>query len=163
MIKITGSKTTETKSDLLKNLILKVKGAEKSYVVIGVNEGAGSYPGPNPPLVAQVALWNEFGTATIPERSFLRSAMDDNATLIEKWRLEVIENIIFKGWTIQKALEAMGFRIQTLIQNKIKSDVPPPNAASTKAAKSRAGVADQTLINTGLLLRSITYKVVVEK
>lgn len=163
MIKITGSKTTETKKGLIEGLLSRIKGAEKSYVLIGVNEGAGSYSGPNPPLVAQVALWNEFGTSSIPERSFLRSAMNDNAALIEKWRMEMIENLVFKNWTMQKALEAMGFRIQTLIQNKIKSDIPPPNAPSVKAAKAREGVADQTLINTGLLLRSITYKVVIEK
>lgn len=128
-----------------------------AYVTIGVHEGAGSYD--NGVSVVEVALWNEFGTETTPSRSFIRSTMDDKEQVINQWRDEMIANILFKQWTVEKALEAMGFRIQLLIQNKIKSNVPPALADSTMRAKIKKGRPAVTLIDSGLLLRSITYKV----
>jgi hypothetical protein len=106
-----------------------------------------------------VALWNEFGTRFAPERSFIRSALHENKSKINKWRGELIQNMVTKGWSMDKALTAMGLRIQFLIQNKIKSNVPPPLAASTARQKRRKGLAEVTLIDSGLLLRSIKFKV----
>lgn len=154
-----STKTTDNGKDKQRKLIEVIKRAKDSYVTIGVHEGAGTYPGEGVE-VYQVALWNEFGTEHMPSRSFIRSAIDDNEGKINAWRDEMVENILDKGWTVQKALETIGFRIQVLIQNKIKSNVPPPNAPSTQAAKTREGIGQHTLIDTGLMLRSITYKVV---
>lgn len=161
MIKVTA-KTTEIKKYDIGNLLERL---QKGYVTIGVHEDAGYYEtssGEQGPLVAEVALWNEFGTSTSPERSFLRSAIDDNASELNAYREELLANIIFKGWTIEKALEALGIRIQFMIQNKIKSNIPPKLSASTIASKKRKGVAPVTLIDSGLMLRSITYKVNLE-
>lgn len=146
-------------------LLKKFEGVTEAFVSIGVHEGAGEYE--SGVSVVEVALWNEFGTRHIPERSFIRSAVDDNEGLIDSWRDEALDKILKDEWTIEKALEAIGFRIQTLIQNKIKSNVPPPNAPSTVKRKQSAGVLGKevtegrtsTLIETGLLLRSITYQV----
>lgn len=142
---------------MIKEFLKRIRGKENAYVTIGVHEDAGAYP--DGTSVVQVALWNEFGTDNMPERSFIRSTVDENRSKIEVWRLEMIENIMTKGWTVNKALEAMGFRIQVLIQNKIKSNVPPPNAESTLAGKRRDGVGSSTLIHSGLMLRSIGYRV----
>ena len=150
-------KTSDSNPQQIKNFQKKIKGKEKAYVTIGVHPDAGTYG--DGTSVVEVALWNEYGTSTIPERSFIRSAIDQNTKLIEAWRLEMIENILTKDWSVKQALEAIGFRVQTLIQNKIKSNVPPPNAPSTLAQKRRDGTGSNTLINTGLLLRSIGYKV----
>lgn len=156
------AKTTETKKYDIAALLDRL---QKGSVTVGVQDDAGYYEtssGGQGPLVAEVALWNEFGTSTSPERSFLRSAIDDNASELNAYREELLANIIFKGWTIEKALEALGIRIQFLIQNKIKSNIPPPLSASTIASKKRKGVAPVTLIDSGLMLRSITYKVNLE-
>lgn len=159
MIKSHGK--TVVKKDLTKELFSRIKGAKNSYVSIGIHNDAGSYTeGKNPPEVYEVALWNEFGTDRgVPERSFIRSTIDENEGLFQSWRQEMIVNILEKNWTLEKALSAIGFRIQTLVQNKIKSNVPPPNAPSTVAEKARDGVAPNTLIHTGLMLRSVTFKV----
>jgi hypothetical protein len=142
----------------------RLRGFERAYVSIGVHEGAGHYE--NGPEVAEVALWNEYGTAPranhpgTPERSFIRSTIDENDALINSWREEAITKILTGEWGPKKALEAIGFRVQVLIQNKIRSNVPPPNAPSTVEQKRRDGVPPNTLINSGLLLRSVTYRVV---
>lgn len=155
--------------DSIKMLGKRIKGLEGAFVTIGVHEDAGKYTdGPNPPTVVEVALWNEFGTEHIPERSFLRSAIDDNEGTINQWRTEALNKILSGDWPVSKGLEMIGFRVQQLIQNKIKSSVPPPNAPSTVAAKQASGVlpgslpaggSTGTLIDTGLLLRSISFRV----
>lgn len=162
MIKVKTQTKVKTDGMNVKKFLENLKGASRSYVTIGLHEDAGSYSGTNPPSVVEVGLWNEFGTATSPERSWLRSAIDESEGQINAWREEAINNMIHKGWTLEKALHMMGFRIQVLVQNKIKSNVPPPNAESTAEAKAKHGVAQQTLIDTGLMLRSVVYKVVME-
>lgn len=141
-----------------KKLAKQLEGFDHAYVTIGVHEDAGQYP--DGTMVAEVALWNEFGTRFIPERSFIRSAIDENQGLINAWREEAISKIIAGKWTVEKALDALGFRIQVLVQNKIRSNVPPPNAPATVAHKTKEGVPQRTLMETELLLRSIKYKVV---
>lgn len=154
--KISTKVTGQEKIDRIRKLLAKYK---EAYVTIGVHDDAGEYPGSNAPSVIEVALWNEFGTETIPSRPFIRTAVSGNEAKINSWRGEVMDNILFKGWTIEKALEAMGLRIQILIQNQIKSNMAPENAASTTKAKAAKGRPTVTLIDTGLLLRSITYQV----
>ncbi len=157
--------STKVKSQKIdvKKFLESIAGAKNSYVTIGLHEDAGQYTeGKNPPSVVEVGFWTEFGTETSPSRSWLRSTMDEGDREINQWGDEAIENIIFKGWSLEKALNMMGFRIQVLIQNKIKSNVGPALAQSTIDEKVRHGVAPVTLIDTGLMLRSVTYQVVLK-
>lgn len=159
------AKTTVKGQELVDKFFREIKKAENSYVTIGLHEDAGTYPPGKDGIsvsVVEVGLWNEFGTETSPERSFLRSAIDEGQSQIEAWRMELMSKVMMGTMSLEKSLEAMGFRIMTLVQNKIKSNVPPPNAPSTVAAKERHGVAPNTLIDTGLMLRSVTYKVVIK-
>ena len=149
--------TTTTKNDKTPDIFKKIEQIKSGYVTIGVHAGAGNYP--NGMEVVKVALMNEFGTETSPERSFFRSAIDENIDKINKWREEMLDNIFEKDWPVEKALKAIGLRIQILVQNKIKSNVGPENAESTKEAKIRKGIAVRTLIESGLMLRSVTFKV----
>lgn len=159
--------TTDKISFNVSLLLKTVKAAKRSYVTIGLHEGAGTYP-ESPggttasPSVVEVGLWNEFGTKSIPERSWIRSAIDGNVSKINELREQMALNILTKNWTVQKALEKIGFEIQNMIQNKIRSNVPPPLAESTAKAKQDRGVAPVTLIDTHLLHDSVTYKVVIQ-
>ena len=160
---------TKVVKDDTPKLKAALKKANGSYVTIGIHEDAGEYE--DGTSVVSVALWNEFGTQNIPERSFFRSTLEENESKINAWREEAIKNITEKNWPASKALEMIGLRVQILIQNKIKSNVPPPNAPSTIKAKQASGVAPKsgfkkgfegrtgTLINSGLMLRSVTYRV----
>lgn len=158
----------------------RFKKINDAYVTIGVHEDAGNYSGPHAPSVVEVALWNEFGTEHIPSRPFLAMAIDEKINQINNWREEAIDKILNEGWSVEKGLDMLGLKVQVLVQNKIKSNVPPPNAPSTVKEKQRSGVLPKhfkaganskgqlysdrtkTLIDTGLLLRSITYRVFVK-
>lgn len=161
MIK-TSVKVTRKGPDHLAKLIALTKEIQGAYVTIGVHQGAEDYKG-RAVSVAQVALWNEFGTPNakhpIPERSFLRATMHINKAKIDKWRALGIENMLYKGWSAQQALEMLGFRIQILVQNRIKSNIKPKNAAWTLRDKRARDQGSRTLIATKHLLQSITYRV----
>lgn len=144
------------KTDSLKKALKQFKTA---YVTVGVAPGAGEYA--DGTSVADVALWNEFGTSKIPERSFIRSTLHEHQTQINAWRSSLVEQVLESRMTVHKALDILGFKIRELIRAKINSNIPPPNAPSTIAHKKREGVPPRTLMETGLLARSIEYKVVV--
>lgn len=151
--------TKVTGQDRVNKLMEMLKKYKTAYVTVGIHEKAGSYTkGESPPMVVQVALWNEFGTEKSPARPFFSTAIDSNEEKINQWRDEAVDKVLAGTFTIEKALDYIGFRVQVLIQNQIKSNMPPPNAPSTLKAKARAGVAPQTLINTGLMLRSVTFE-----
>jgi len=155
----------------LRYLIARLRKDARSFVTIGVHEDAGEYTeGGSPPSVFEVAMWQEFGTENIPERAFLRTAIDGNVSLINEWRIEALENVIYRGWTMEKALNMMGFRLQELVRNQIKSDMPPPygtgnsgasveEIARRQDAKQRKWGRSDTLIASGLMMRSVTYRV----
>lgn len=152
--------TTLKGKENLAKLKKDIKDLHKHYVTVGIHQDAGNYTqGATPPSVVEVALWNEFGTESIPERSFFRSTLTEQSSQINKIREEAVKNILTKGWSVDKALDMIGFRVQVMIQNKIKSNIPPENAPSVLEKKRAEGVGTNTLMETQLLLRSVTYRV----
>jgi hypothetical protein len=151
---------TDTGKREREEYIKRMKSIDGKYVSIGVHEDAGQYTeGKNPPSVVQVAFWNEFGTVNIPERSFIRSTVDEGASEIDELREQVVASIEEHTMTEYQALSKVGFTISEMIRNKIKSNIPPANSPATLAEKKQQGVGSETLQWTKLLLRSIGYKV----
>lgn len=153
--------TVQVKNSALMDRLLKeIPKLKKAHVTVGFHDDAGQYEDGTD--VVEVALWNEFGTKNMPQRSFIRSTIDQNIDKINQWREDALVNIIENGWPVKKALDSIGFNIQLLIQNKIKSNVPPPNAPSTTAAKRSEGSSNwgRTLMDTELMIQSLTYRTV---
>lgn len=111
--------------------------------------------------LASVAIYNEFGTETIPERSFMRSTIDDNnKDIVNKIAIE--ENKVIDGkQTISKMLDRIGIIVKSMIQKKIKAAASwaTPNAPSTLRKKGNK----PPLTDTGQLARDIDYKKKVTK
>lgn len=107
--------------------------------------------------MALVAAANEFGTADghIPERSFLRSTVDENRANYNRIIRRLKDDILSGRRKIWESLSLLGQKVQTDVQRKIASNVPPPNAPSTIARKG----SSRTLIDTGALRQSIRYEV----
>lgn len=129
-----------------KKAITKFMGKEK--LEIGFFETA-RYP--NGTFVAQVAYFNEFGTLNIPMRPFFRNAINKN---IKKW-YATLQNGINQNATPSKALSIVGEVARADIVESITSLREPPNAESTIKQKK----STNPLIDTGLMRRSVTYKV----
>jgi hypothetical protein len=162
-----------TGEDKVKKLRAILSKYREAYITVGVHAGAGDYQ--SGVDVAEVALWQEFGTKTIPARSFLGSTIDEQQSKIDGWREYAIDQIISGKQDIDWALDYMGQNIVNLVTNKISSSVPPPygtgkgstvtenEIASRQAAKAaRTGGSYATLVDTGLLKRSVAYKKVLK-
>lgn len=102
------------------------------------------------------AAENEFGIERIPERSFIRSTIDENekhiTTIIAKQYVEVMVGAI----TSSEFITTIGQFIKGLIQNKIASasSWATPLAASTVAKKGHS----RPLIDTGEMYAEVRYE-----
>ena len=124
-------------------------------VVTGVLESSGVSDKDSGLTLVEVATFNEFGTESIPERSFIRSTADENFTKYLAKSDILKRKIILQEITIKNALGVMGQLIQSDIIAKINSGVEPANDPKTIAAKG----SSKTLIDSGQMKQSIRYKV----
>jgi hypothetical protein len=146
-----------------------IDGVDGSFVEIGINEKEGSERHPGNPsdgrqsrtstaTVAEVAFFNEYGTSKIPERSFIRSTVDEKRARFERIRDRQL-NLLVQGKTsVQRGLDTLGFDIQQAIRNKIITLSSPPNAPSTQRIKG----FNNPLIDSQRMLNSITFKTTVK-
>lgn len=113
--------------------------------------------------LAVIAAIHEFGLGNMPQRSFLRSAYDENKPTIDK----MVDNIAtgaIKGMSVGTALNQLGNEVQGMVQNKIVDGPFVPNSPATYKRKEKYGSNGQKprpLIDTGHLHQSIRY--VIEK
>lgn len=124
---------------------------------------------PNGVPVAYVATIHEFGSPSrnIPARPFMRPTI---AREKENW-IEFIEQesrkIMQGRQTAPQMLEMLGLSISGEIARSISEVTQPPLKESTIAAKRRkladqttTGALDKPLVETGLMLESVTYVVI---
>jgi hypothetical protein len=105
--------------------------------------------------IAQYAAQNEFGTREIPERSFMRTAFDENIQLISSFLTKEIGLVIDQKKTLDQALKLTGQLITGLIQKKIRQIVFPPNSPRTIAEKG----SSKPLIDFGSMIQAVRYTI----
>jgi hypothetical protein len=141
-----------------KNIEKSVKKMDDSFVTIGVHKGVHPYPsGVAVPLVAH---WHEYGTQKIPERSFLRSTINQKQTPI--WTLiGKQKDMIFKNHiSVHKGLTVIGFVVMEMIKGTIKRGGVGTYAFEKLAASTlKNKVTTKPLIDSGRLHRSINFEV----
>ena len=129
------------------------------WAAAGVLGGATNEDGVS---VAEYAAFNEYGTTEIPKRSFLRTTMADNAEKYAGILGGALRGFASSGGNepVGRALTAVGREMETDVIEKIKSNVPPPNAPATKARKEArpGGGYSGTLFDTGTMLGSVAFE-----
>lgn len=133
----------------MRKLIEALSGfADVPSVVVGVQGSAGS------DLVI-IAASNEFGTEDghIPERSFLRSTVDDNENEILDDLQAATEAVLDGRSTTTREFGIVGEKVVGMVKERIAAGIEPENAPSTIAAKG----SDTPLIDDGRLRNSITH------
>lgn len=126
---------------------------KRQSVTVGVHRSAGAHK-ESGTTVAEIGAFNEFGTDTIPERSFLRSTMDEEKKKYINIMGKVARNAANGKEPVERGMGKLGRQAQQDVQAKIVAIRTPPNAESTKAQKKGA---DNPLIDTGQLLQSIRW------
>lgn len=125
--------------------------ATTAKVRVGIIEQA-NYDGSDGESVAQVAFWNEYGTANIPPRPFFRNTI---ARHKDEWPKQAAALMEANGGDVRQTLELMGEGVKGQLVETIQDFREPPNAAATVKKKG----FDKPLIDTGTLWRSIDYEV----
>lgn len=149
-----GTFKTSTKDKGYKAILETFKEvATKPSVKIGVLESAGDHG--EGLTVADVATMMEFGTETAPERSYIRSTVDQKFNIYLEKSKQLQAKVILQALSVGKALSVLGELIQSDIIKTINSGVEPENDPKTIARKG----SSKTLIDSGQLKQSIRYQV----
>lgn len=131
----------------LKKELGKGKNGAKAGYVKGQPRKPGDGETSAPATMDEVALFNEFGTATIPPRPFLRNAQKKAA---ERGG-EIVQAGLNTGLSMGAIMKNVAEGLQDLIVESIEDNIPPPNAESTVAKKG----SSHTLIDTSQLRASV--------
>lgn len=113
------------------------KSPQGPHVKVGILAAAGKHDGGEGLSVAEIAIFNEFGTKTIPERGFMRAAAAELAPTMATLGARLLGLFIQGKVSIDQALDQMGLKAQSVIKRTIRDWSKPPNAPSTIRAKAR--------------------------
>ena len=103
--------------------------------------------------VVQRAVQNEFGTRSIPARSFMRSTFNENVKKVVGRFENILKNA--NKTNIDRQLNLIGLEQTNKIKEKITNIKYPVNSPSTIARKG----SDNPLIDTGEMRSKINWEV----
>jgi phage gpG-like protein len=151
-----------------------------AYVKVGVLSSAKPHEDDEggPIDMVKLAAIHEFGVTNagakhnivIKERPFIRGAADEYRQQIMALEEKELEKVMLGKRDVHASLEAMGLWMQAKIIARIRRGIAPPNAPATIARKhrkarwnkGRSGGRIVPLIDTGQLVQSISYEVVIK-
>ena len=107
----------------------------------------------NAPTVLDIAIWSEFGTSNMPERSFIRKSFEENKAKYKKTADQLLSAIMDGKITLDNALDRMGLMLQTDIKKFLVDGKVKP-----KSKRAELEENGKTLVDTAQMMQSITYK-----
>lgn len=145
MAKVTGGKKFE---DALRNIASRLS---KGALQVGFMENA-RYP--DGTQVAMVAAIQEFGAprAGIPSRPFFRNMISAKSP---EWSEAIAIQLKRTKYDVDLTLNRVGMAISEQLKQSIRDTNAPPLALATIRRKGHS----KPLIDSGLMLRSATYRV----
>jgi len=140
-----------------KNLMKKIEQYQegmKDSVYVGYAKNGSMRYEENPKVTtADVAMFNEFGTATIPARPFFRTAWQSFIAAMNGKLKESIRQ--FRKGKYEKSLSFAAVLFTNEVKLQITNGNWVPNALSTIKAKSKKTTKDKPLIDTGNMKNDI--------
>ncbi len=129
-------------------------------VSVGFQGQTGSEPagdGFGEATIADVAIFNEFGTVDIPERPFMRIAFDGHQGDIADFIEARVADVLDRKLTANQAASQVGIFFASLVQRTITEAAgwAAPNAPETIEQKG----SSSPLIDTGQMRQSVTWVV----
>lgn len=116
---------------------------------VGFLENA-TYPDGKP--VAMIAVFQNYGTRTIPPRPFFTNMVADKSPT---WGRALALNLRGNGYNASRALAMMGLGISGQLRQSIRDTNSPPLAQSTIDRKGHS----KPLVDSGHMLGSIDFDV----
>jgi hypothetical protein len=122
-------------------------------VKVGLRSSAGSHDGV---LIADIGIYNEFGTSRIPARPFMRRTADQSRQFLAPFVSGLTKRMIEHKLSVSQVMNQLGLFYQDKIRNTIRSSPTwaVPNAPSTIKKKG----SSVPLIDTGAMLGAVDYE-----
>lgn len=114
----------------------------------------GAFESPSAVTVGDVATWMEFGTRTVPARSFVRSWFDENQSFITETLQKQFAAVAAGKRDAETAAERCALAFEGSVKQRISRGIPPPLAPATIARKG----SSKQLIDTGQLRNAVRGK-----
>lgn len=148
-----------------KAVVAEIQKLDNSYVTVGFQMGEvtksqtkGRRSKKAGLSMPEIAAQNEFGTAIIPARPFMRPAVDLNRAKIDKAIGVQYDKILAGVSTVKKSLDLIGLFMTGLIHKQIRATLYPPNAKATIEMKK----SSHPLIDFGQMIQSVRHVVVIK-
>lgn len=104
--------------------------------------------------IGDIATFHEFGTQTVPQRSFVRAWFDEGQAEHQQVIREELAAAA-DGGDLDQALERIALRLEGSVKDRIRHNIPPPLSPATVARKG----SSVALIDTGQLRNAIRARV----
>lgn len=143
---------TKSSSKGLDDYVRQVNALDGHGVKVGIQSDAGTHEGTS---ILDIAIYNEFGTETIPARPFIRDFAEKNARVLGA-AMDRIATKIERGATVDAGLAQLGEFAQQNQQAHVRASKSwaVPNASSTIKRKG----SDVPLIDDGVLVNAIRWE-----
>lgn len=130
-----------------------IRALQNEGVKVGIRSTAGSNNGVK---IVDIAVFNEFGTSTIPSRPFMRRTADQSKSYVPNFAASLAKGLLNNKLTVSQVMNRLGLFYQDKIRETIRlsKSWAVPNAPSTiKQKKSSTPLIDQ-----GIMLGAVDYE-----
>lgn len=103
----------------------------------------------------EVAVVHEFGAGPVPQRSFIRAAIDEKRSEIEAEMANLARGVVSGKLDGRAALDLLGAKVAGWCQARIAAGIAP----ALKPATIRRKGSSTPLVDTGQLRSAITWRV----
>ena len=133
------------------NIIRQALKLDGKGVKVGIRRGKGSHDGTD---MLDIAVYNHFGTATIPARPFVSDCAEKNAGQIKEAQKRLVYRVYQGSLSADGALAQLGAWYVNVQQGHILHGGWTPNAPATIKRKG----SNKPLVDTGQLVNTVDWE-----
>lgn len=133
------------------NIIRQALKLDGKGVKVGIRRGKGSHDGTD---MLDIAVYNHFGTATIPARPFVSDCAEKNAGQIQEAQKRLVYRVYQGGLSADGALAELGAWYVNVQKGHILHGGWTPNAPATIKRKG----SNKPLVDTGQLVNTVDWE-----
>ena len=133
------------------NIIRQALKLDGKGVKVGIRRGKGSHDGTD---MLDIAVYNHFGTSTIPARPFISDCVEKNAGQIQEAQKRLVYRVYQGGLSADGALAQLGAWYVNVQKGHILHGGWTPNAPATIKRKG----SNKPLVDTGQLVNTVDWE-----
>ncbi|MFC2416383.1 MAG: hypothetical protein ACFNQI_00265 [Eikenella corrodens] len=133
------------------NIIRQALKLDGKGVKVGIRRGKGSHDGTD---MLDIAVYNHFGTATIPARPFVSDCAEKNAGQIKEAQKRLVYRVYQGSLSADGALAQLGAWYVNVQKGHILHGGWTPNAPATIKRKG----SNKPLVDTGQLVNTVDWE-----